>query len=302
MKILITGDVSDSEISKFDISKFDKKYLDLIKKQDLVIFNLEGPIKVFDKKEYYTQFRQNVFKDSILKILNKINNFLFNKQQILVYSSLNIMYLLKYPKKTLVTLANNHIKDLGFSGFKDTINILLKNYINYIGGGYSLNDIKDTFIFKDFAIININQLAVKKFFFPFHLYSARKKEYGASHLNESQLKEKILKLKKKKYKIILIIHSGEELAKSSKDLKIDFNKIKELNADCTIIHHPHLYVKTKYEKYNIFVIGDFLFKSGNKKLNPDRPSALVRIEKKNNRFKIKLDKFVTNKVYNYESS
>ncbi|MFW6233302.1 MAG: CapA family protein [Nanoarchaeota archaeon] len=269
MRLLIFGDISTWNISDFTNEKIDAKILSNIKKFDLVIYNLEGPIKKSNKK-YNLQIRKNAILNYFYKSLLRI----FNKVQPIVYSDNTILSLLKLNENVLVTLANNHIKDLGYDGFKDTINFLEKNKINYIGAGFNNYESSSDFIFDKYVIINCNFVGSKKLGVKFKIYNSTKTDYGSSYQNFNFLKNKISEYKKDNKKVILIIHGGKEMPED--ELGINLYEVQKLGADYSIVHHFHKYIKTKYEKKNIFCIGDFIFNRPDK-LPLDRKSGYVKI-------------------------
>ncbi|MEA2020134.1 MAG: CapA family protein [Patescibacteria group bacterium] len=296
MKILITGDISNRNIENFSVEKVDPKYLNLIKQQDLVIYNLEGPIINPRQYQKNLQFRENKFQNFLITSLNTLSSKIFNKKQRYVYSTEKIIPLLKLNKNTLVTLANNHIKDYGKNAFKNTLKVLGNNNIDYIGVGSNLQECKD-FEVNSIVFININLVGVKKLGVPFHLYSATNNGFGANYKTYNKLSQKIKRYKDKDKKVILIIHGGKELAENESQLGLDLEKINQLNADLTVIHHPHVYVKTKYEKNNIYVLGDFIFHSQDNRLKQNRQSALLSVNFENNKFYPKLNKFKVKEIY-----
>jgi poly-gamma-glutamate synthesis protein (capsule biosynthesis protein) len=228
--------------------------------------------------------------------LNELNSKLLNKKQRYVYSTKDILPLLKLNTNTLVTLANNHIKDYGKKAFKNTLSVLSNNNIAYIGAGFNLHECQD-YGFNDIVIININWVGVSKFGIPLHLYSATKNSFGANYIAYEKLLQKIKNYKKKNKKVVLIIHGGKELAKNEAQLGLDFEKVRLLNSDVTIIHHPHVYVQNKYEKNNIYVLGDFIFKSVNNRLGNRRGSALLKVTLYNDKLVSELETFRANEVY-----
>jgi len=292
MNILITGDISTDGINNFDIKNINPKFKKFIKESDLVVYNLEGPISKSEDfaKKNNLQFRESKFFDSFYKLLNSYNTCIKKKPQIKVFSDERILDLLKMNPNTLVTLANNHIKDLGKEGFENTIKTLEENNINYIGAGRNLSECKD-FEFNNIVFINVNWIGAKKFNVPFHLYSATKKDFGSNYLSEKKLFERIEEYKKLGKKVVLIIHGGKELPKSKDELGVNFGCLKGLNADLIVVHHPHVYVETCYEEDNIFVIGDFIFKISNVGLSSNRKSAILEIDADFSNLSFKLLKF-----------
>ncbi len=197
-------------------------------------------------------------------------------------------------------MANNHIKDLGKKGFKNTIRELKRNKIKYIGAMEEINEIESIYRFEDFIFINLNLIGVKKLGIPIHLYSATKDSFGSAYVNFKRLKNIVSKYKRNGKKVVLIIHGGKQLPKNSKDLNIDFESLKNLKSDITIIHHPHIYIETKWEKENIFVLGDFIFKSKDNLLRNDRKSAFLELEFKRKKLNVNLNKFRVDEIYRYE--
>jgi hypothetical protein len=296
MKILITGDISDWNIKDFSLHKLNPAYLDLIKKHDLVVYNLEGPI--VDRHNKFLEFRESFFRRFFLYLLNSINNLIKGKSHPYVSSTNAIVQLLSVNGNTLVTLANNHIKDYGKSGFMHTLEILEKNNINYIGAGININYCKD-FQFKNIVIINVNLVGAKKAGF-FHLHKATKNDFGTNYIPINLLGRKIKNLKSDSKKVVLIIHAGKELAHCAYELGLNLDSIKNMQADVTVIHHPHIYLKTDYEDHNIFILGDFVFKSADDRLREDRETACLKIEFKYGKIFTALVKCKANECYKYE--
>lgn len=286
MKILIFGDTSNWNIPDFSVSNINSEIVNKIKKADYVIYNLEGPIKI-NNKRYNLQLRENKIKDYFLKLLLKITG----KEQPIVSSNKRILKLLKLNPNTTVSLANNHIKDLGVEGFKDTIKLLEENNIKYLGAGLSNKEASKDILIKNIVIINCNFVSSEKKGIKWKIYNANK-DYGASYQNYEELRKKVNYYKKNKKQVILIIHGGKEMP--TKSLGINLENIKSIGANISIVHHFHKYIKTNYEKYNIYCIGDFIF-SRPELLPEERNSCFLYINQNN----VKLIKFKNNEVYNY---
>jgi hypothetical protein len=296
MKIIITGDVSDWNVKNFQVGNIDEKYLELIKRANLVIYNLEGPIIGRESDKYKLQIRNNAIKDFFYNILLKYTKNI----QPLVSSTPNILSLLKINKKTVVTLANNHIKDGGYNGFIETINYLNSNGIIFTGGGNNSLVARKPLEIDGIAIINVNYVSSKKFGVLFKLYNATNNSYGGAYLNFHDIKKIIKKYRDGNTTVLLIIHGGKEMPSSYSKIGIDLEAIKRLNSNITIIHHFHKYIKTEYEKNNIFIIGDLIFKRDGY-LPPERDTGLLTIDFLGNGNSIcKMVKFKVSNFYKYE--
>ncbi len=289
MRFIITGDISTWNIKDFNINKFNTKILDLLKSSDGVIYNLEGPIG--DKYTGKNVFSENSFINVIFKNLNNI----FNKEQPQVFSGEEILQLLGINRNTIVTLANNHVKDLGLNGFTNTMDLLERNNINSLGGEKRGEDKSELSLSRDICLLNFN-LVGKKYLFD--LYGSNKMTFGASSSGFDLIYEKILEKKKQGKKVILILHMGKEMIEDIQKWDIAFEEVKKLNADVTVIHHPHVYIKTDFERDNIYILGDFLFHRPDK-LDPSRETAFLDICEEEGIFSIKLRKMSVSEIYKY---
>ena len=289
MKILITGDISTWNIGDFSVSKINTDILNKINTSDAVIYNLEGPIG--NSSTGIQSFSENPFKNNLLK---KINS-LFDKEQPLVFSDESILNLLKQNPRTIVTLANNHIKDLGKEGFLNTISILDGNNIGYIGGEEKDRKNSRVDISKDISVLNYNFIGKRSFL---DLYGSSQETFGASSASLKVIRKEVEELKKEGKKIILILHIGKEMVEDISKWNLNMEEIRELNSGITIIHHPHMYIKTEYEKDNIFILGDFIFHRPDK-FDPDRNSAILEVEQINGKLIPSLCKIAVSDIYSY---
>ncbi len=164
---------------------------------------------------------------------------------------------LKYAGFKLVTLANNHIMDHGKKALIDTIELLEREGINYVGAGKSIHEAEKPFYFEcqgsKIAILNITE----------HEFSiASDKEAGAAPLDEVRNYYNIIKTKEKSDFLILIIHGGHEgYNLPSPRMKKVYRYFADIGADVIVGHHAHAF--TGYEIYNevpiIYNIGNFIF-------------------------------------------
>ncbi len=171
--------------------------------------------------------------------------------------SLKSSRFLKSAGFNLVTLANNHIMDYGTQGLKDTIKVLKKDKINYVGAGLSLNQAKSIFYYKknniNVAIINFTE----------NEWSTTTGDYsGSNPINPVQNFYLINEAKKNADKVIVITHGGHEMYDlPSPRMKKLFRFFVDVGADVVINHHTHCISGYEiYKKAPIFYsLGNFIF-------------------------------------------
>lgn len=291
MKILIFGDTSTWNISNFSIHNISQPIRQHIASADLVIYNLEGPIKYYNEDFKY---RQNLIKNFFYKKITTV----MNKTQPIVFSHPNILDLININKNSLFTLANNHIKDIGKNNLVQTVKAINNKNAYTIGYAYNehnqISSYSHSDKFNKIKVFNYNFVGSIKHKIPIKLYDVSSNSYGACHKSFSQIKQEIKNAQKNKFTTILILHMGNEL-KSLQNQQIPFKHLLKLQSNITIIHHPHIYLPSQYELNNIFILGDFIF-SRPKHLDPYRPSAYLEVNINNNLFQNNL---ITNTVNNF---
>ncbi len=294
MKILITGDISDWNIANFSIKSITPLFQNIIKEADICIYNLEGPIAVNN--------HVNDMKISLNPVANLFWKFIISaagKKQPLVISTTNILTLCELNPNTILTLANNHIKDLGNEGLENTINLLESNGIKAIGAGLSSLMKYSIHLTEKIIVLNINLVGAKKYGLPLYLYNARWHGFGAAYLSYAELKTQIKQYQTENKKVILIVHAGKVLPSNIESSGIDLNIFRSLDADIVVIHHIHQYLSGEWEIDNIFMLGDFIFNHPNH-LPSTRKSAALIISYENEVFVPKIIPFSVNEVYQYE--
>ncbi len=248
IKITIVGDTSNWNHP--DFSKIKSSTADQIKKSDLFIFNLEGPIYSKKVKQEFTPY--NFFTFLIAK--------LFNKLQPIVFSDENLPLQIPVGKINVACLANNHIKDRGLIGFRNTLKVLKKNGFLYVGAGSNIADAKKILKLninnKKIAIINSNYIGWNFRGLFINIFGAGKDSFGANYLKWSELNEEINILKKDGFYVIAVLHCGQEMKPMSENLK---SKLSEISADATVVHHQHYLEEINVK--NTYTTGDFIFKA-----------------------------------------
>lgn len=164
---------------------------------------------------------------------------------------------LKYAGFKCVSLANNHFKDYGELGIKQTLKQLNKEGIEYLGGGLDLKDASRV-LYKEIngeklAIINICE----------HEFSvATNNSPGANPLNPIENYYDILEARKQSNYVIVIVHGGHEMYPlPSLRMKEIYHFFIDVGADAVLNHHQHCY--SGFEIYKgkpiFYGLGNFMF-------------------------------------------
>lgn len=191
------------------------KINDYLTKVDTLVSNLEGPI-VSNMTFISTHSMSFNFDKRMAKVL-KDNNF------------------------QVLSLANNHTSNRGYSGFLETRKFLKENNLDYVGepDGCSLDDI----IIKDDIIF----YAVNKTF--------------VFNCSDDEIVSNIEKLSKDKF-LIMLVHWGDEYVHNASLSQTELaHKMIDAGADLIIGGHAHVIQNIeKYENKLIFYsLGNFIF-------------------------------------------
>ncbi len=295
MKLLIAGDISTWNIPNFSLRNIASRFREKICAADCVVFNLEGPISSEDhghRLEVRTSPYKNIIYHSLLRLSGNLQPPVFSDDRIFDLLSLN--------PNTVVTLANNHIKDKGRRGFEKTLIKLESKGVRFVGGGSNLEQAnRPLFLNDSYALFNVNYVASRKWGIPLLVYNATRNDYGAAYYSYRDLTREIEKTKNAGKKILLFAHAGSELSYRNDSINIGLSVFHALGADVTVIHHPHAYCETTWEKLGVFVIGDFIFNRPGH-LDPSRKSATIEVNLTTNDIKFSVDRFNVDEVYDYE--
>lgn len=228
--ILISGDLVINQ--NYDKSNISTEIIDLFKKSDLNIVNLEAPITVSSTKGF------------------KLGPYLKGNEQ----ATENV---LKNLNVHIATLANNHIMDYGEEGLRDTITFLNKNKIECIGAGSDIENASKT-LFKE-----INGLKIAFINIAENEWSSAEENSGGAHpFDIINNVSKIYEARQLGYKVILIIHGGLEYYNYPIPfIKKSYRFFADQGADLIVSHHTHCI--GGYEIYNnvpiYYSLGNFIF-------------------------------------------
>ena len=222
MSVLIAGDfIPDNHIRQLlespeagtDLSKL----TNLIAESEFRIVNLECPVTTRDKTYYTTgpKFKSDPHAAEAIGLLH------FN----------------------VACLANNHIKDYGEAGIRDTLSYLEEKKILSLGAGTNIDEARKELIVQDssrkIAIINCceNEYSI-----------AGSNSAGANPLNEMILAGEIRRLKKENDHVLVIYHGGlEHFPLPTPDMRSRCRFLVESGADAVICHHQH--ISCAFEEY-----------------------------------------------------
>lgn len=206
----------------------DNKLIQVINDADIRIFNLEAPITIAEDR--LPKSGPNL----------KVNPKCING--------------LKKLNPTVMSLANNHIMDYGIQGLSDTISILQKNKIHYVGAGKNFAFASKPFIYR-IKDINVGIYSCSE-----HEFScADANKPGAAPFEPLESFDIIHELKNNVDFIIVLYHGGKEHYKyPTVSIQKRCRKFIEKGADMVICQHSHCI--GSYEKYRN---GDIIYGQGN---------------------------------------
>lgn len=214
IKICILGDICPTEDYRDIFDRKDSKQLfgeslKIIKNSDISICNFECPATDNEK------------------VLEKCGPNLKAKPQDIKF--------LKESGINFFSLANNHIKDYGVIGVKDTINLCESEKVRYFGAGVNLEEAKKPLIIEvKNKKIGILSFAEEEF------NLAYENEAGANHFDLFNSYDEIEKLKKNTDYVIILYHGGIEYYKyPSPLLQKKCRKMIEKGADIVLCQHSH---------------------------------------------------------------
>lgn len=118
-----------------------------------------------------------------------------------IKTDFNNVDILKYLNINIVNLANNHLLDYGFSGYKSTLNILEKNYIRYFGiENKQVYLEKEKVVMSGFCCYSSNASG----------YYKKNSKYGVNILDGKNFENTIKCNNEKGYLNIVSVHYGDE--------------------------------------------------------------------------------------------
>jgi poly-gamma-glutamate synthesis protein (capsule biosynthesis protein) len=235
--VIIGGDLAptESNYSYFEEGNMkaliDEGLLSLLESADHRIFNLELPL---------TDIEKPISKDgpNLLAPVSTLNG-------------------IKALKPTFLGLSNNHILDQDEQGLIQTMDLLSRNNIGWVGAGKNLADASKTVSIEN-GDVKIGIYACAEIEFSI----AQETVAGANPFDPFESLDHVSSLKSKSDYVIVLYHGGKEHYRyPSPYLRKVCRKLVEKGADLVICQHSHCI--GAFENYNngmiVYGQGNFLF-------------------------------------------
>lgn len=215
-------------------------YFETIEQSDLVFANFEGIISKDNKPR-----PKNLPKSFSIAVDPSVIRFFANF------------------KKIILSFANNHSADYGRDAIEDTIDLLKKSDISYVGIGYNLQE-SITPRIQELSGTRIAFLAFTDLL-PSEYY-ASEKQLGVSELTESNLKASITLAKQSADFVVVSLHTAKNVGEPfsfwpDSHQKMFYRSAVDYGADLVIGQHPH--GLQQVEKYNgkliFYSLGLFIY-------------------------------------------
>ena len=240
MRILFCGDFVPGGILHYQPIIYDNRLMDFINSYDIRICTLECAIG------------SDIAKDDVKMQTTKS----------IIYSTNEDFCRVVQSGFNIVSLANNHITDLGKAGLINTINLLDSHGIKHFGAGLNVEEAKRP------AIIEYNGLKIAfigclfTHYAPTIFHAADQNKYGTYQTDIDNFIADI-EFNKNLYDMVIVMpHWGEEHNYMPPLYCYEYAKrMIDAGADAIIGSHPHIVnPRLKYKGKDIyFSLGNFLF-------------------------------------------
>jgi hypothetical protein len=143
-------------------------------------------------------------------------------------------------KIDLANLANNHIFDCGGAGLEETLNVLKKNGISWMGAGADINAASQHFLFEKWN----KKIAFLGFSFSSSEFQfiATKNDPGANPLIIEEAKSQIASLREKGYIVCTSFHGGKEFFRiPCPKYRAILKALAQAGSHLVVGHHAHVF-------------------------------------------------------------
>ncbi len=223
----------------------------------------DGYDRLFENVSYLWNDSDYVICNLESAVLNTVEKYNQADKEITLYAKSKSIVALKNAGFNLVSAANDHVRDYGSKGLRNTINVLNNHNLEYVGIGENIEEAKKYNIKKinglTVATSSISEITPVGF-------SATEDRAGIfSSKSYDDYPEVIREAKKEADIVIAYIHWGEEYSKIVTDEQRQLARnLVNAGADIVIGSHPH--TLQPIEKYNdgiiFYSLGNFIFDQG----------------------------------------
>jgi len=235
-----------------------------------------------------------------------------NKDKVLIHAKPESVRLLKRGDFDVVSLANNHIMDFGYTSVLKTIKILEKNNIKYTGVGKNIEEACKPAM--------LERIGLKVAFLAYTTWIPSRRQQGAVPATEDKpgvapfdlnlIRKKIKEVRKQSDFLIVSVHWGDSETYYPPPEIINYgHKLIDMGANIVVGHHSHQL--QGYEKYKngliMYDLGNFLFspyfgttKYGRRCLNHERKGELREWNQHNRESVILKCNISKNRILNYK--
>jgi hypothetical protein len=237
MKILVAGDYSpighiNEMINSGEYEQIFSDVREINKDVDYSVVNFESTIA----------------DDSDEPIIKQGSNF---------HCSIKSIQAIKWAGFSLLTLANNHFRDYGDKGVRNSLDAIKLNKLDFVGGGVDIQQ-ASKILYKEISGYTVAFINACE-----HEFSlATKEQSGSNPLDALHQYYQIKEAHDNADFVIVIVHGGHEyFPLPSMRMQKIYRFFADVGADVIINHHQHCY--SGYEIYNgkpiFYGLGNFCF-------------------------------------------
>ena len=177
------------------------------------------------------------------------------EKAMVLYTSPDKVNYLKEAAFDVLNVANNHIMDLGREGFNETLEVLNKNDMSFIG-------VKNRTFTKPWAILEKNDIAIGFLGYSSTGFSDPRKGISINGINEAEIVADIRNLKPQYDVVIISLHWGLDNVQYPSPEQIALaHKLIDAGATVILGHHPHVIQGIERYKSGLiaYPLGNFQF-------------------------------------------
>lgn len=177
------------------------------------------------------------------------------EKAVVLYASPDRVNYLKEVAFDILNVANNHIMDLGVEGFNETLEVLNKNALSFIG-------VKNRTFTEPWAMVEKNDIAIGFLGYSSIGFTDPRKGISINGINEAEIVADIRNLKPQCDVVIISLHWGLDNVQYPSPEQIALaHKLIDAGATVILGHHPHVIQGIERYKSGLiaYSLGNFQF-------------------------------------------